>query len=103
MTVISSKIVQTRKEHACCGCARKMPKGSKMEAVNDADNGTISTFYWCEVCRAYWDKHMDQEEELGFGELRSEDREGWEEVRKRVEEPEHHSVTEIAKECPTYV
>jgi uncharacterized protein with PIN domain len=85
MAVISSKSVVTRKEHDCWGCARKMPKGSKMEAVNEADNGTISTFYWCEVCQSYWDKHMEQGDEVGFGELSSEDREGWEEVRKTIE------------------
>lgn len=85
MTIINSKVVKTRKEHYCTGCARKMPKGSKMEAVTGVDGGSIATSYWCIVCQTYWNKYMTYEDEVIFGELRSEDKDGWEEIRKNVE------------------
>jgi len=85
MTIINQKQVKTRKEHSCFGCGRKMPKGSKMDSITSTDGGNISTDYWCGVCRVYWDKHMDSGDEIGFGELRGEDCEGWEEIRLTVE------------------
>jgi hypothetical protein len=85
MSVIDSKKVKTRKEHHCCGCSRKFPKGSKLERVTGTDGDNISSVYWCDVCLKYWDKYMSYDDEIGFGELRSEDRERWEEIRKSVE------------------
>lgn len=84
MSVISSKIVKTRKEHTCFGCGRKMSKGSKMNVVTSKVDD-ISTDYWCETCQAYWNKYMRYSDEIGFGELKSEDKDGWEKVRRNVE------------------
>jgi len=64
----------------------RMPEGSKMEAITSAESSSISTDYWCNVCTSYWNKFMEHSDEIGFGELRIEDEEGWEEIRKSVEE-----------------
>lgn len=85
MAIISQKTVNTRKEHQCFGCGRKMDKGTKMEAITSTDGGSISTDYWCKVCQSYWETHMSDGDEIGYGELRSEDREGWERIQKSVE------------------
>lgn len=85
MTIIKQNSVKTRKEHYCFGCARKMPKGSKMESITSVDGGDISTVYWCDVCHEYWNEHMSYGDEIGYGELRGEDREGWELIQKKVE------------------
>ncbi|MBE3553584.1 MAG: hypothetical protein IMW85_00930 [Thermicanus sp.] len=85
MSIISSEMVKTRKDHYCFGCARKIPKGNKMQRVKSVDMGSISTIYWCEVCQEYWNKHVDYEDEIGYGDLRFNDTEGWDEVKKSIE------------------
>ena len=87
MSIISQKSVKTRKEHSCFGCGRKMEKGTQMEAITSTDGGSISTDYWCKVCQTYWETHMSDGDEIGFSELRGEDREGWERIRVTVETP----------------
>ena len=86
MSIISYKMVKTRKEHRCVGCARKMPKGSNMQSVTSSNDGKILRDYWCNTCQTYWNKYMRYEDEVGYGELKSEDYEGWEEIRKKVED-----------------
>lgn len=85
MTIIKQVKVKTRKEHSCHGCARKFEKGSNLEVVTGTDAGEIFTTYWCGTCQSYWTNHMEPGDEIGFGELRSEDAKGWEIVRRSVE------------------
>jgi hypothetical protein len=75
--VISNKIVKTRKEHKCWGCARSFPKNSNLEAVTAEDEGKIYTNYWCEVCRVYWTEHMLYDDEINLGDLKANDPEEW--------------------------
>jgi hypothetical protein len=82
---IENKSVITRKEHQCWGCARKMPKATKMRVIKVADSGRVTSSYWCETCNAYWAKHCDHDDEISCGELRDEDRKGWEAIRELVE------------------
>ena len=53
MDVLSSKKVKTRKEYRCWGCMRKFPVGTSMQAVTCADEGTVSTAYWCDDCEQF--------------------------------------------------
>lgn len=85
MGIVSDKIVKTRKEHQCSGCARILPKQTKMQVVNHSDGGKLSTSYWCKTCQSYWDKYMDGDDEISIGDLKNEDSEGWEEIRKTIE------------------
>lgn len=85
MSVIATKSITTRKEHNCFGCARKIPKGSTMELVTSVDGGVINSERWCSVCQSYWSKHMQYGDEIGYGDLRLGDSEGWEQVRESVE------------------
>lgn len=85
MDILKQKIVTTRKDHHCFGCARKVFKGSKMQAITNVDGGDISTNYWCQTCQEYWNRHMQYEDLIGYGELKSEDEEGWEKVRQEIE------------------
>lgn len=86
MEIIAQKDVKTRKEHNCFGCAREMPKGTIMRTVTGVYGGTISKSYWCSTCQEYWSIHMEYGDTIMYGELKSEDAEGWENVRKEVEE-----------------
>ena len=52
-TILSSKMVKTRKEHICFGCGRKFSKGVNMTRNNVADNGTVFTTYLCQSCERY--------------------------------------------------
>lgn len=81
---IKSKQVKTRKEHSCFGCGRKFPKGSKLTASTSSDFDGIQTTYWCNVCLEYWSRYMETNDEIMFGELRSEDKNGWEKVKEDV-------------------
>lgn len=73
---LSQKSVVTRKEHQCWGCAATFPKGTKMDRIVHADNG-LSTTYWCDVCQAYWEDHMNEGEGMGFGEIKANDPNEW--------------------------
>ncbi len=67
MDVLSSKKVKTRKEHRCWGCMRKFPAGVEMQATTCADQGTVSTAYWCDDCSEFLDTLPMWEKEDGFG------------------------------------
>lgn len=86
MDVLQDKVVKTKKEHRCSGCARKFPKGTALKCVKVADEGRIYTDYWCPVCMEYWKRYMNSDDQIGYGDLKSEDNEGWESVRKEVED-----------------
>lgn len=85
MSIIRQGKVKTRKEQCCHGCARKFEKGTKLDTVVSTDAGEIYTTYWCDTCQSYWSKHMEYDDEISYGELKSEDPTGWEEVRLTVE------------------
>ena len=85
MDTLVDKEVTTRKEHHCFGCARKFKKGSKLRYCKVIDGGVFDSAYWCPVCLKYWEKYMGYSDEIGYGELKSEDYKGWEEIRKEVE------------------
>lgn len=85
MTILDYKDVKIRKERHCCGCARKFEKGSTLNFVKSVDGGEFNSAYWCKTCSNYWNKYMDNGDEVGFGELKSEDFERWEEIRKEIE------------------
>jgi hypothetical protein len=82
---LESKIVVTRKEHQCWGCARKIPKGLKMRVLKLAEDGKVVSSYWCETCQLYWNRHCNNDDEISCGELRDENRKGWEAVRDEIE------------------
>lgn len=50
------KIVITRKEHKCWGCATKFPKGSHLSVNTSFEEGPKTT-YWCDPCAKYWDAY----------------------------------------------
>lgn len=84
-TILENKEVKIRKERMCWGCARKFEKGNKLHVVKAVDSDGFTSTYWCRTCNAYWDKYMDRDDEIGIGELRSEDDEMWEEIRQKIE------------------
>ena len=75
-----------RKPHTCWGCGLQYPVGTRMQYIVSADGGEIATAYWCEVCNEYWQRHMMYGDEIGLGELRDGDREGWNKVKIELEE-----------------
>ncbi|WP_026908932.1 hypothetical protein [Paucisalibacillus globulus] len=85
MNILEQKIVTTRKDHHCFGCARKVFKGSKMQAITTVDGGDISRNYWCATCQEYWSRYMQDGDLIGYGELKSEDSERWEALRNELE------------------
>lgn len=85
MDILEDKTVITRKDHHCYGCARKFPKNSQLQVITSVDAGEFSRAYWCDTCISYGHKHIEYGDLIMYGELKSEDPEGWEEVRLEVE------------------
>ena len=85
MDYLVNKDVITRKEHCCFGCGRKFPKGTKLIYSKAVNNVEFSSVYWCKTCSTYWNKYMTGYDEIGYGELKSEDTEGWESIRNEIE------------------
>ena len=69
-TILRNKIVKTRKDHCCFGCARIFPAGSEMEfsVVKDDD---IFNSYLCKTCLQIMNK-MVYGDEFCFGDLSEE-------------------------------
>ena len=83
--ILDKKVVKLRKACNCYGCGREFQKGHKLKKFTSIDNGTFLHTAWCAVCEIYWEIHMDYDDEIGYSELRSEDRVGWEEIRREWE------------------
>ena len=82
---LENKDVKIRKEQGCFGCGRKFTKGTILRYSKIVDGGEFKSSYWCPVCNEYWNKCMEYGDETGLGELKSEDPEGWEATRLRLE------------------
>ena len=80
--VLSSKTVKTRKDHICWGCDKIYPPGSYMGCVSQADEGTVWTVYWCQICTEYISRsrYWDHNDVYGRGEIISNNPEGWNEL-----------------------
>lgn len=78
--------IKTRKPHICFGCGQKYPAGTMMTSAAYADSGTVDGCYWCQTCEEYMSRYFEFGDETGYGEIRSNDREGWEALKKELEE-----------------
>ncbi|GAB6429338.1 hypothetical protein [Bacillus cereus] len=85
MTILEQKDVKIRKDRRCWGCARKFEKGRTLKVIKGVDDEGFFSTYWCRTCNTYWCKYMHDGDEIGFGELKSEDPEVWGETRLEVE------------------
>ena len=50
MTMLSSKLVKTRKPHQCHGCFREFPAKSMMVRWSSAYEGTVGSGHTCTTC-----------------------------------------------------
>lgn len=69
--VLSDKIVKTRVEHRCFGCARLFPKKTMMHRQGVVDGGSVWTSYLCETCYGIA-CNMDWRDEFGYADLQDE-------------------------------
>lgn len=83
--ILENKNVKTRKQHNCWGCCRTFEPGSDMRYIKEVEEGDFKTSYWCKTCDEYSKRNHGTDEGIAFGELRSEDPDGWESVRKEIE------------------
>jgi len=83
--ILSAKDVKIRKHHVCWGCGMNYPPGTRMKSVTVVD-GKIATNYWCSTCQEYWNRHLDYDDEITFGELRREDPEEWWAIKDELEQ-----------------
>ncbi|MFA5378726.1 MAG: hypothetical protein WC455_23440 [Dehalococcoidia bacterium] len=85
--IVSSKIVKTRKPCRCFFCAELYPKGTTMRGTVSVDGGEISYEHVCDVCDAYIRKYWHYGDECGYGEIKENDPEGWEEIKASLYNP----------------
>lgn len=60
-TIIWSRRVKVRKAHQCQACGEVIEVGTTVAATCNADEGTLATSYWCDVCVRFMTS------ELGIG------------------------------------
>lgn len=69
--ILKDKVVTTRKEHTCWGCAEKFEKGVRLRYITSVDSGDISSSYWCRICDVTWLEHQDPYDDgIGFGQVK---------------------------------
>ena len=86
MEVLGCRIVTTKTECHCFGCARLFPAGCKIQKVKKLDAGKYISTSWCKVCITYYTRHMGSEDGIKYGELKSNDPVGWEKIKKEIEQ-----------------
>ena len=62
-----------------------MPVGSRVQKTAGIDGHAFVSAAWCLVCLEYMSRGSDHEDEIYFGDLITEDPEGWEAARAEVE------------------
>ena len=85
MDQLEDKTVTLRKPCYCHGCARRFGRGESIRKVTWVDAGVFGHSCWCETCSDYWTKHMEYDDDINFGDLKSSDPEEWEKVRQENE------------------
>lgn len=83
--MLVDKKVKLRKPCKCFGCGRAYKKGETIRKTVMVDNGEFNRTAWCEVCTAYWNKFMDYDDFICFGELKENDPDNWEKIRLEKE------------------
>lgn len=69
--ILKDKIVKTRKEQTCWGCAEKFKKGTSLRYLVAVDNGDFSSSYWCRICDVTWLEHQEPHgDTIGLGEVK---------------------------------
>ena len=83
MTVLSQKIVVTRKPHSCWGCGRVYPTGTRMNVVVNVDHKLLRS-YWCGSCGDVLSLLPSYESDDGwdFGDVRAGYPDEWEHARQ---------------------
>ncbi|AHN66513.1 hypothetical protein Bcp1_036 [Bacillus phage Bcp1] len=84
MDILMDKPVKIRKDRKCWGCTRGFKKGSTLQCVKAAGEGTVTSTYYCDTCIQYMNDYYEPGDEVGYGDC-LEDRESWEVTRKDVE------------------
>ena len=85
-THLETKVVVLGKDRHCFGCNRTFLKGNRMTKNTGVDDGQFHHTYWCDVCDAYYQEYMYNEDEIYEGELKDCDAEMWEEMRAEMED-----------------
>ena len=86
LTVLSHKIVKTRKPCQCFGCLRIIPVGSDVQTTTQVDEGKFSVVRLCEVCCNFVNTYIDYDDFYCEGELKRNEEELWEKIRQETEE-----------------
>jgi len=84
--ILTDKMVTTRKNQSCWGCAREFPVGTRLRKTVIVDAGDFNSSYWCEVCLTIWSECGYRDDDgISQGDLKSGDPISWEELRKQIE------------------
>lgn len=82
--ILRWKQVVVRNPHECFGCARTYPPKTKMTSSAYVDGKTVDNCCWCDTCIAYMDRHFECGEETGQGDIYTNDKEGWEQIKNEI-------------------
>lgn len=87
-TILTDKVVTTRKSHQCHGCGCIYLKGSKMRYSTYAVEGTVHASYMCVTCDYIVENHWfqwDLEDGIAFASVIENDIGFWESTKRDIE------------------
>lgn len=87
MQVLRVSKVKIRKPIRCLGCVLIYPVGTTVQKIIVKEDYSLTTWSYCPTCQAYWERHMEDHDEIGEGDLRLEDPDGWESLRQELQLP----------------
>ena len=64
--ILEDKIVKTRKDHNCWGCAKVIPKKTNVKMICSSEERKITRTYWCDDCIYIMSEIDDYDKEDGF-------------------------------------
>jgi len=84
MDVLSDKFVKLSKSCHCWGCGREFKAGETIRKTTSVDNGEFFCGNWCKVCDAYWTEYLDDSDVINYGDLLSNDPDGWKKIESEI-------------------
>jgi len=84
--IISTKLVKTRKPHRCFFCAELYSSGTIMRSTTYKDGKELYREHICNVCGEYIQRYWHYGDECGYGEIKANDIEVWENIKQELNE-----------------
>jgi hypothetical protein len=83
-TVLSAKVVTSRKSSQCTWCLNHFPAGTMMQKISAVMDGHMDRWSYCPTCHEMWKRDMGYGDEITPGDINDA---RWEEIRAEIGAP----------------